>query len=364
MITYIVLSLYCLVTTVYGLHSNKTIMSTLNTLSPVLYQSISTHSPDIYDLFSQASHNITFLLPDESALNSSISAGTLNFTSTTETAYSSLSIMVLDGYHLFNSLILNRTNYDTLHPTVPVELSIGPSLDNRQNTIQIISGATSAYIETKDIVCTNGIIHIIDNYLLPPQSPLDTMSNIVETDYFEELLKSLNISDIISGQNKTVLAPNNAAWEKINGTSLPFGTLIHNLKYLVLDGIYFSNQLRQLSKAEDGMNHLTTNYKHYPIYFQSEGQSVSAIAHSIHDTAHLIQTDIMTTSGIIHIIDSVISVNMIDERLSIIASNNYSSNGNTRMEFESSSAHVTLGIMTAIWRLLPMLLIVLNKFLF
>ncbi|RCH97775.1 hypothetical protein CU098_010340 [Rhizopus stolonifer] len=127
------------------------------------------------------------------------------------------------------------------------------------------------------------MIYTIDQFLLPSLSPLDTISILNETEQMEELLKSLNLSDIISGELKTILIPNNQALAQL----LPFGTLLHDLEYLVLDGLYMSHQL---------MN-TTIQTAFGPLYFSYHHVT------NQRQTARLVRTDILTTTGVIHIID-------------------------------------------------------------
>jgi hypothetical protein len=107
----------------------------------------------------------------------------------------------------------------------------------------------------------------------------------------EGLLKSLNISDTISGQNKTILAPTNAAWDAANGAQLPFGTLVHILKYMVLDGITLSDQWP---------GRFTSDYKQSQISIDGSGNINQG-------QATIVLKNILTTQGVIHVIDKVLS---------------------------------------------------------
>jgi uncharacterized surface protein with fasciclin (FAS1) repeats len=136
-----------------------------------------------------------------------------------------------------------------------------------------------------------GIIHVVDTLLEPPLDPLSTISLLAETETMEGLLKSLNISDTISGQNRTILAPTNAAWDAANGAQLPFGTLVHNLKYMVLEGVTLSEQWPA---------RFISDYKQAPVSIDISG--------AINDgQATVVKRNILTTHGVIHVIDKVLS---------------------------------------------------------
>ena len=93
------------------------------------------------------------------------------------------------------------------------------------------------------------MIQRIDNFLQPAQPPFTTIEMVDDTEYMEGLLKSLNVSDVISGVNKTILAPTSEAWKRVKGSSIPYGTLVHTLRYLVLDGVYTSNDIIAMMDA-------------------------------------------------------------------------------------------------------------------
>lgn len=151
-----------------------------------------------------------------------------------------------------------------------------------------------------------GIIHVVDTLLEPPRDPLSTISLLAETEIMEGLLKSLNISDTISGQNKTILAPTNAAWNAANGAQLPFGTLIHNLKYMVLDGIALSDQWP---------GHFISNYKQAPVTIDQSG--------SINEgQAAVVIRNVLTTEGVIHVIDKVLSTDAKNDTMPVTVASN------------------------------------------
>ncbi|KAG1048649.1 hypothetical protein G6F43_008980 [Rhizopus delemar] len=264
--------------------TSKTIYETLHTLSLPLYENL---SDKLRDLLSSSKSNQTLFLPNITALNQSIASGMLNFS-----IPSTQTFFLLDGLYTLSTpqtvqTIQNYTLY--IQPT-------------GNNTAKLSSGITQAQLTGK-VQCQNGLIYLTDNFLAPAQSPLDTISNLEETQRMEELLKSLNLSDIISGQNKTILAPNNQALT--NQSDMPFGTILHVIKYLVLDGIFMSDMLTE--------NTIQTEYG--PLMFS---KNESLYVRNKYDRARLIKTDLLTTTGVIHVIDRVLAAN--ESTLSVPAS--------------------------------------------
>lgn len=123
-----------------------------------------------------------------------------------------------------------------------------------------------------------------------------------ETEYMEGLIKSLNVSDVISGANKTILAPISDAWNRAKGTSIPFGTLVQTLKYLVLDGVYTTDDIVS-SMLENKMTILKSDLKHAYVNFTLNAEKKLVL----NGKAMVVQSDILTTTGIIHLIDDVFS---------------------------------------------------------
>ncbi|KAI8643759.1 FAS1 domain-containing protein [Parasitella parasitica] len=295
---------------------NSTILESLKSISPLLYKAIQSSplAPELTDLLHQ---NITLFLPADTALNASIESGKLNFSSN---AYGALSFLTLNGSHYATTFSAARKFYTTNSNN---QISIGPTISANYQTqsdkYEIYAGLTKAKIVSQDIQCSNGLIHMVDNFLQPAETPLDTISDLDELEYMEGLLKSLNVSDTVSGLNKTILAPINEAWVAANGSALPFGTLIHNLKYLVIDGLYTSDMFL----TGEPISYLS-DYKKLPIVIQLQQDKVL-----VNGAACIVKTDIMTSCGIIHLIDSVPSADAMLElakNTSAIA-NTTSSNG-------------------------------------
>ena len=152
-----------------------------------------------------------------------------------------------------------------------------------------------------DIACSNGIIHVIDNVLLPPSTP-DIVDTAVAAGGFETLVaavKAAGLVETLKGKGPfTVFAPTDEAFAK-----LPEGTvasllepknkekLVSILTYHVVPGKVMAADVVELSEA-------TT----------AQGSKVKINAKDdvkIND-AKVIKTDIECANGVIHVIDSVI----------------------------------------------------------
>lgn len=173
---------------------------------------------------------------------------------------------------------------------------------------------------------------MVDNFLQPAETPLNTISDLEELEYMEGLLKSLNVSDTISGTNKTLLAPTNEAWIAANGSTLPFGTLIHNLKYLVIDGVYTSDMFLTGEPII-----YTSDYRRTPIVIQLQQDKLL-----VNGAASIVKTDILTSSGIIHLIDTVISADSVVDSFKNVSTTSVSTNSNGNVENSTTTNRMPL----------------------
>ena len=178
------------------------------------------------------------------------------------------------------------------------ETLLGESLE-----IQVENGMgyiNDAQVIITDIVADNGVIHVIDRVLLPPQEeePLGTIVDIAIADGRFETLVAADLAETLSGEDPfTVFAPTDEAFGK-----LPAGTIVallgdipaltDILLYHVVEGRVLAEDVVLLEEAETLLGETIT--------ICVEDGSVF-----IND-AEVIITDIIADNGIIHVIDTVI----------------------------------------------------------
>ncbi len=185
-----------------------------------------------------------------------------------------------------------------------VDLKGAKTLNGQRIDIAVADGKVSvdkATVVSADILCSNGIIHVIDSVILPASD------NIVATadkaGAFKTLLaaaKAAGLAEALSGKGPfTVFAPTDEAFAK-----LPAGTvetllkpenkdkLAAILKHHVVSGRVYSEDALAAKKAK------TLEGSDIRI-------SVSGGQAKIND-ANLVTTDLDASNGVIHVIDSVI----------------------------------------------------------
>lgn len=162
----------------------------------------------------------------------------------------------------------------------------------------------NANVIKTDVMATNGVIHVIDRVILP--STDDIISTAVKAGSFNTLataLKTAGLIEALQGEGPfTVFAPTDEAFSK-----LPAGTveallqpanrdkLVAILKYHVVSGRVFAADALGAQTAE--------TLQGQRVRFGLQGGQLQV------NGANILQADVDTTNGVIHIIDAVILPN-------------------------------------------------------
>ncbi len=170
----------------------------------------------------------------------------------------------------------------------------------------------TATVIITDIQADNGIIHVIDAVLLPPEDMTEPSMNIVEValadpDNFSTLVAALTAADLVTTLSDedatfTVFAPTNAAFELIAGSTLTA---------LLADTDALSKVLLQHVVAEVAVNSVNAYALSGTMVATASMAKVGLNINMATDTltfggANVVIKDIYTTNGIIHVIDAVI----------------------------------------------------------
>lgn len=185
-----------------------------------------------------------------------------------------------------------------------VKLKGAVTVQGQQVDIAVTDGTVTvdkAKVLKTDIACSNGVIHVIDSVILPAES--DIVDTAVAAGSFKTLAAALTAAELVEtlkGEGPfTVFAPTDEAFAK-----LPAGTvesllklenrekLIAILTYHVVPGKVLASDVVKLKSAK------TVNGKEVVVKIGASGVMI--------DSAKVVATDIETSNGVIHVIDSVI----------------------------------------------------------
>ncbi len=158
-----------------------------------------------------------------------------------------------------------------------------------------------AQVIITDIQADNGVIHVIDSVLLPPESVGTVVDIAVEDGRFETLVAALQAADLVealSGPGRfTVFAPTDEAFNKLPEGTIPallddIPALTDILLYHVVSGRVLSQDVVTLEEAETLL-----------------GENISIRVENgrvFINESEVIIVDIIADNGVIHVIDTVL----------------------------------------------------------
>jgi transforming growth factor-beta-induced protein len=164
--------------------------------------------------------------------------------------------------------------------------------------INIDNGAmiNTSKVTSADVMASNGIIHIIDEVLLPPTENIVEKALSFNPDEFNTLVAAVIQADLVSTLQSegpfTVFAPTDAAFDAlgVDLANLSKEDLTSILLYHVVPGSIFSSDLSEGSVP-------TANGASIAVSLDS-GVKI--------DESNVIIANVQTTNGVIHVIDKVL----------------------------------------------------------
>ena len=209
-------------------------------------------------------------------------------------------------FHVLSGSVASGDLTDTYVTT----LSTGPNDEALSLQVEVAGGVEfngDASPVTVDVEASNGIVHVIDKVMLPPNVVTLALNNSGFTSLVAALTDSRHTTDfvaVLSGAGPfTVFAPTNAAFQALldsdtnwnSFADLPIETLEAVLLYHVVNEA--NVQSGQLSNGD-----VTTLGGTITIDLTNGAQIVT----SSDQTVNIIITDVQGTNGVIHGIDTVL----------------------------------------------------------
>lgn len=186
-----------------------------------------------------------------------------------------------------------------------VKLDSAKTVQGENVSIKVADGkvmVNGAQVVATDIKCSNGVIHVIDSVILPPEKK-DIVDTAVGAGSFKTLVaavKAAGLVETLKGDGPfTVFAPTDDAFGKIPADTIKEllkpenkDKLTSILTYHVVAGNVMAADVVKLKSAK------TVNGQEVSIKVSDAGVMV--------DGAKVLKTDIKCGNGVIHVIDSVI----------------------------------------------------------
>jgi transforming growth factor-beta-induced protein len=169
-----------------------------------------------------------------------------------------------------------------------------------------------AKVSAANVMAKNGVVHLIDNVIMPPAMMVEPTMNIVEValadpDNFSTLVAALTAADLVTTLSNeeatfTVFAPTNAAFAKIDADALT--ALLADTEALtkvLLTHVVAESSISSFDAyAANGGSLTTASGTMIDVSIDAESGQL------IVGGAKVVISDVYTTNGIIHVIDTVI----------------------------------------------------------
>lgn len=306
------------------LAANNNTLSTLNSIlagMPQFTQALTTIS------------NVTILAPSNDAFAQAMKAmpGLTNDMNM---------VTALLQYHVMSGVMMSTAFTETPHFVstfmgMPFSMVTGNQkveLVKMDNMAMIFSGFKQMSSVTKaDIAFDGGVVHVIDKVLTIPMSPSVTATNMGLTSLAGALTKTNMVMAVDSLSDATIFAPSNQAFENIGSAaeSASVMDLSTILSYHLLHGgdmAMFSTNLLMGSSAMSGTTMAMPGMANMPMRRQDmnttpmtfatlQGGNVNVRMENgkvFVNSAKVTTADIITSNGVIHVIDNVLNPMMAD----------------------------------------------------
>merc|ERR1712166_1158761 len=207
-----------------------------------------------------------------------------------------------------------RTPFETLFEGHSVTTLKRKYAGDTGGIFKVISETVTAFVTVADVLCTNGIVHIVDAVLVP-NAPLATIAATaaswfggaaadVKLSAFTGALVQASLVAPLSGDGPlTVFAPTDAAFAAISSvvSGLTLEQLTEVLEYHVIAGV--AAKAADLSNGEVLQplfdHHALTVKLGRGVFIEAEG-----------NTVQVTRTDRLCTNGVIHVVDAVLLPNL------------------------------------------------------
>ncbi len=198
-------------------------------------------------------------------------------------------------YHVLDAEVLSSDLSDGQTATTIFGQDITVSIDANGGVM-----INNANVAIADIQTLNGVVHVLDAVILPPNTTVaDVVINSPDHTTLETAVEEAQLAGALSdlSANYTVFAPNDDAFAPVDVTTLltdPTGDLQKILQYHVLTSEVFSSDLT------DGQVATTLLGQDITVGIDANG------AVTINGNALVIAADILTLNGVVHVLNNVL----------------------------------------------------------
>ncbi|KAI7853003.1 hypothetical protein BDC45DRAFT_570538 [Circinella umbellata] len=181
------------------------------------------------------------------------------------------------------------------------------------------NGVDFANVTIKNIEASNGVLNFIDKgkyYSIgPPGKPTSVIQNVSDTQTLAQLVQQHNdtASQVNNAHNITIFIPSDQALSDANlgSSSVQIMEGLQNLqaqpnniqqliKDHIVPGVYYAENLTEIAKTSGNHSIKNLNNDSLPLTY------VNATSVKVNNTATVIEPNILTNNGVMHVIDKVL----------------------------------------------------------
>jgi len=208
-----------------------------------------------------------------------------------------LSTNLVQGNNIASTLMRNK-DYVNLGPNLPAAVNLIRNGNNVQISWSVPAGTFVANVVLANVICTNGVVHVIDKVLLLPAEVPATATAGGLTTLLEAVTKAGLGNAVTTTPGITIFAPTNQAFAAVNWQSLTPAQLTAVLTFHVVPAIAYSTSLI------NGMQVPTLNGKRLQINIAGGAVSISDPSNN-RRLATVALADVLAKNGVVHVIDAV-----------------------------------------------------------
>jgi len=221
-------------------------------------------------------------------------------------------------YHVISGVAAKSTDLTNLEVLLPLVSgkSLHVNLDN-PGEVRIVGETNYVTVTIADVLCTNGVVHIVDAVLIPILSA-SIVESVKQAPYLSSLVGALESADLVgalSGPGPfTVFAPTNDAFDAISSVTagLNIEQLRRVLEYHVISGV--AAKSTDLTNLEVLLPLVSGKSLH--VNLDNPGE-VRIVGETNYVTVTI--ADVLCTNGVVHIVDAVL-IPILSEKSLVMAS--------------------------------------------
>merc|ERR1740130_1333618 len=157
-------------------------------------------------------------------------------------------------YHVISGVAAKSTDLTNMEVLLPNFSGHSLGVDLEEGNVRIVGENNAVTVTTADVLCTNGVVHIVNAVIVPnlslaaaaPMSIVETAQATPDLSSLVDALVQADLVDALSGDGPfTVFAPTNEAFDAISSVvaNLTMEQLQQVLEYHVVSGLALQQSL-------------------------------------------------------------------------------------------------------------------------